>query len=66
MADKPNKLSDTARAVLALATTRDDHLIRPPHLTDRGRTAGCPIAVESGISGRDRVAGRRRIRLADK
>jgi hypothetical protein len=33
MADKPNKLSDTARAVLTLATTRDDHLIRPPHLS---------------------------------
>jgi hypothetical protein len=32
MADKPNKLSDTARAVLTPATTRDDHLIRPPHL----------------------------------
>jgi hypothetical protein len=31
-ADKPNKLSDTARAVLTLATTRDDHLIRPLHL----------------------------------
>src|SRR5271166_21342 len=32
MTDKPKKLSDTARAVLTRAATRDDHLIRPPHL----------------------------------
>ena len=28
----PKKLSDTARALLTLAATRDDHLIRPPQL----------------------------------
>jgi hypothetical protein len=32
MADKPKKLSDTARAVLTLAATRNDRLIRPPRL----------------------------------
>ena len=32
MSDKPKKLSDTARALLTLAATRDDHLIRPPNL----------------------------------
>jgi hypothetical protein len=30
MADKPKKLSDTARALLTVAATRGDHLIRPP------------------------------------
>ena len=30
MADKPKKLSDTARALLTMAATRGDHLIRPP------------------------------------
>jgi hypothetical protein len=28
--DKPKKLSDTARALLTVAATRGDHLIRPP------------------------------------
>jgi hypothetical protein len=32
MADTSKKLSDTARAVLTLAATRDDHLARPPQL----------------------------------
>jgi hypothetical protein len=32
MADKPKKLSDTARALLTVAATRGDHLIRPPKL----------------------------------
>jgi hypothetical protein len=32
MADKPKKLSDTARALLSVAATRGDHLIRPPKL----------------------------------
>jgi hypothetical protein len=32
MADKPKKLSVTARALLTLAATRGDHLIRPPQL----------------------------------
>jgi hypothetical protein len=32
MTDKPKKLSDTARALLAFAATRDDHLILPPRL----------------------------------
>jgi hypothetical protein len=29
---KPKKLSNTARALLAVAATRDDHLILPPEL----------------------------------
>jgi hypothetical protein len=29
---KPKKLSDTARALLTVAATRGDHLIRPPKL----------------------------------
>ena len=32
MAKAPNKLSDTARAMLTLAATRDDRLVRPPQL----------------------------------
>jgi hypothetical protein len=32
MTNKPKNLSDTARAVLILAATRDDHLVRLPHL----------------------------------
>ncbi len=32
MAKTPNKLSDTARAMLTLAATREDRLVRPPHL----------------------------------
>ena len=32
MADKPKKLSDTARALLTVAATHGDHLIRPPKL----------------------------------
>ena len=32
MTDKPKKLSDTARALLTVAATRCDHLIRPPRL----------------------------------
>ena len=32
MADTPKKLSDTARAVLTHAATRDDHLAQPPKL----------------------------------
>jgi|SRR5271165_3513692 len=32
MTDKPKKLSDTARALLTLAATRDNRLIRPPQL----------------------------------
>jgi hypothetical protein len=32
MTDKPKKLSGTVRALLTTAATRDDHLIRPPHL----------------------------------
>jgi hypothetical protein len=32
MADKPKKLSDTARALLTVAATRGDPLIRPPKL----------------------------------
>jgi biotin operon repressor len=32
MADKPKKLSDTARALLTVAAMRGDHLIRPPKL----------------------------------
>jgi hypothetical protein len=32
MTDKPKKLSDTARALLTVAATRGDHLIRPPKL----------------------------------
>jgi hypothetical protein len=32
MADTPKKLSDTSRAVLTLAATRDDHLAQPPKL----------------------------------
>ena len=32
MADKPKKLSDTARELLTVAATRGDHLIRPPKL----------------------------------
>jgi hypothetical protein len=32
MTDKSKKLSDTARALLAVAATRDDHLILPPRL----------------------------------
>jgi hypothetical protein len=31
--DKPKELSDTARALLTFAATRDDHLIRPPQLS---------------------------------
>jgi len=31
--DKPKELSDTARALLTLAATRDDHLIRPLPIT---------------------------------
>ncbi len=32
MTDKPKKLTDTARALLTSAATRDDQLIRPPQL----------------------------------
>jgi hypothetical protein len=32
MAKSPNKLSDTARAMLTLASTRPDRLVRPPQL----------------------------------
>jgi hypothetical protein len=32
MSEKPKKLSKTARALLAAAAVRDDHLIRPPQL----------------------------------
>jgi hypothetical protein len=32
MIDKPKKLSNTARALLAFAATPDDHLILPPRL----------------------------------
>jgi len=32
MTEKPIKLSDTARAMLTLAATRGDHLVRPPIL----------------------------------
>jgi hypothetical protein len=32
MTAKPKKLSNTARALLAVAATRDDHLILPPEL----------------------------------
>jgi hypothetical protein len=32
MTAKPKKLSNTARALLAVAATRDDHLILPPQL----------------------------------
>jgi hypothetical protein len=32
MAQTPTKLSDTARAMLTLAATREDHLVRPPQL----------------------------------
>ena len=32
MTEKPKPLSDTARALLTAAATRDDHLIRPPQL----------------------------------
>ena len=32
MANKPNKLSDTAREPLTVAAMRGDHLIRPPKL----------------------------------
>ena len=32
MAKTPNKLSDTARAMLTLAATREDRLVRPPTL----------------------------------
>jgi hypothetical protein len=33
MTDKPNKLSDTARALLTAAATPGDHFIRPPRLS---------------------------------
>jgi hypothetical protein len=32
MTDIPKMLSETARAVLTLASTRTDHLVRPPKL----------------------------------
>lgn len=32
MTDKPIKLSDTARAMLTLAATREDRLVPPPTL----------------------------------
>jgi hypothetical protein len=32
MADKPKKLSDTARSLLTVAATRDDHLVPLPQL----------------------------------
>jgi hypothetical protein len=50
MTDKPKKLSDTARAVLTLAATRDDHLIRPPHCRSQ-RLGKCPIAIGRGTGG---------------
>jgi hypothetical protein len=38
MADTSKKLSTSARAVLTLAATRDDHLARPPQLPKAGAT----------------------------
>ena len=37
MAKSPNKLSDTARAMLTLASTREDRLVRPPTLPTAAR-----------------------------
>ena len=37
MAKTANKLSDTARAMLTLASIRPDHLVRPPTLPSAAR-----------------------------
>jgi hypothetical protein len=47
MTEKPKKLSDTARALLAAAAARDDHLIRPPQLP----VAAARQVVRSLLSG---------------
>ena len=50
MTDKPKKLSDTARALLTLAATRDDHLIRPPQLPTAAARQVVKSLVTAGLA----------------
>ncbi len=49
MANAPNKLSDTARAMLTLAATRDDRLVRPPTLPAAARLQVVRSMLNNGL-----------------
>ena len=49
MAKTPNKLSDTARAMLTLAATREDRLVRPPTLPAAARLQVVRSLLNNGL-----------------
>ena len=49
MAKAPNKLSDTARAILTLAATREDRLVRPPTLPAAARLQVVRSLLNNGL-----------------
>jgi hypothetical protein len=72
--DKPKKLSDTARALLTVAATRGDHLIRPPKLPiaaarqvvrsllNAGQVEEVPARVEDAVTPGGACAPRHKVR----
>ncbi len=50
MANAPNKLSDTARAMLTLAATREDRLVRPPTLPAAARLQVVRSLLNNGFA----------------
>ena len=59
MADKPKKLSDTARALLTVAASRGDHLIRPPKLPIAAARQVVRSLLGAGLAEETPVRGRR-------
>ena len=51
MVNAPNKLSDTARAMLTLAATREDRLVRPPTLPAAARSQVVRSLLNNGLVG---------------
>jgi hypothetical protein len=49
MVNAPNKLSDTARAMLTLAATREDRLVRPPTLPAAARSQVVRSLLNNGL-----------------
>ena len=49
MAKAPNKISDTARAMLTLAATREDRLVRPPTLPAAARLQVVRSLLNNGL-----------------